>query len=277
VWPDTGGWRAVGPEQEEPTVWTPKRIVLLTVGFVVFFLSYAGYSSLLGGIDGLPPLPDCYLSKIEDIGDIPAPRVIQKHALIEDKIKQAFGPNCDELNHVIKLDLHARRAVLTAQVFQFEPDGRVLLSPLSLALFGADKGDGHEVEINTLCANKAYLKFDRPISNLAEIGNRKIVEAELYDRIRVTNNHRTPRPRRRPARLYQPRPGLLPGGDAPHLDKGRRLRQGRPEQAQADRNPRSHDGHGTAYRRTREQTGDAGQDQGREHNGRQEHRAPFRR
>ena len=47
------------------------------------------------------------------------------------------------------------------------------------------------VEISTLCADQAYLTFDRPINNLGEIGNRKVVAAELFKHIKVTNNHRT--------------------------------------------------------------------------------------
>ena len=39
-------------------MWTPKRIVLLAFGVVLFFAGYMVYSSCLGGIDGLPPLPD---------------------------------------------------------------------------------------------------------------------------------------------------------------------------------------------------------------------------
>jgi lipopolysaccharide export system protein LptA len=172
-------------------VWTPKRIVLLAAGFVVFFSSYVAYASFLGGIDGLPPLPECYLSKVDyvDGGEI-APRAIKRSAMT-DKVKEAFGPECKELNYPIQLELHAKRTLLTARDFKIEPDGRLQLRTLGLALFGADKGDGRGIEINTLCADHAYLTFDRPIGNLGEIGSRKIVAAELFKNITVTNNHRT--------------------------------------------------------------------------------------
>ena len=42
-------------------MWTPKRIVLLALGFLVFFSGYLLYASCLGGINGLPPLPDADL------------------------------------------------------------------------------------------------------------------------------------------------------------------------------------------------------------------------
>jgi lipopolysaccharide export system protein LptA len=174
-------------------VWTPKRIVLLVAGFVIFTSGYAVYANFLGGIDGLPPLPECYLSKVvADPGSETSPLKAIRHNPLEDKLQQAFGSDCEELNRPIKLELHARRTVLAAQDFEILPDGRIHLVPLSLALFGAEHGDGRGLEINTLRADQAYLTFDRPIANISEIGSRKIVAAELYDHIRVTNNHRTP-------------------------------------------------------------------------------------
>ncbi len=172
-------------------MWTPKRIVLLAAGFLVFVSLYIGYASCLGGIDGLPPLPECYLSKLEAENGENVTSRPPKHAPILDKLKQAFGPDSPQLNHPIKLELHARRTLLTARDYELQ-NGRLHLSDLGLAMFGADNGDGRGVEINTLRADQAYLTFDRPISNLGEVGSRKIEEAELFDRITITNNHRTP-------------------------------------------------------------------------------------
>ena len=42
-------------------MWTPKRVVMLSVCFVAAFAVYLGYSyTAIGGIDGLPPLPEAY-------------------------------------------------------------------------------------------------------------------------------------------------------------------------------------------------------------------------
>ncbi len=42
-------------------MWTPKRIMLLVVGFVLFTLAYLLYSATtLGRINTLPPLPEYY-------------------------------------------------------------------------------------------------------------------------------------------------------------------------------------------------------------------------
>jgi hypothetical protein len=42
-------------------MWTPRRILILTLAFVVFFTCYFGYAfTSIGRIDGLPPLPEEY-------------------------------------------------------------------------------------------------------------------------------------------------------------------------------------------------------------------------
>lgn len=169
-------------------MWTPKRIVLLAAGFVMFFSGYAVYANFLGGIDGLPPLPEEYLVPREP-GDLTLPKA--RSSVLLEKLRLAFGPNCQELSYPIKLEMHAKRFVLASQQISIE-DGIVHLKPLSLAQFGADRGDGRAVEINTLCAREAYLTFDRKITNFSELASRKIVKAELFDDIQVRNNHRTP-------------------------------------------------------------------------------------
>jgi lipopolysaccharide export system protein LptA len=161
------------------------------MGFVLFFSGYAVYAGFLGGIDGLPPLPAEYLVPVDGSPDPELPRKPRTSAL-QEKLRQAFGNNCQELNYPIKLELHAKRFVLASEQFTIEEDGRVHLEPLRLAQFGADHGDGRGVEINTLCARQAYLTFDRKITNISEIGSRKIIAAELLDQIQVRNNHRTP-------------------------------------------------------------------------------------
>ena len=102
-------------------MWTPKRIVLLVLGFALFFAGYFSYTFVLGGIDGLPPLPDCYLSKVDDPGGESLSRSPTKHSTLEEKFKQAFGPDCTELDHPIKLELHAKRTALAAREFAGTP------------------------------------------------------------------------------------------------------------------------------------------------------------
>lgn len=169
-------------------MWTPKRIVILSACFVGFVAIYLGYAcSAIGRIDGLPPLPDAYLpGEIDD--DWKPPEFIPSR--LEKQICQAFGENCKELKRSIRLALPSKNMVLAAEHFEVARDGRVCLSPISVALFGKEKKEGQGVEISVIRADVAWLKFDRPVSNFSELGSRKIVEAELNGKIDLTNNRR---------------------------------------------------------------------------------------
>src|SRR5436305_649936 len=166
---------------------------MLAFGLVLFVAVYVVYAtSSLGRINGLPPLPEAYYPD-------PNPPVIQDvhrnpKVGLEGKLARAFGEGCAELNYAIRLELHAKSMVLAAAQFQVLPDGRVSLTPFSVALFGKDHGGGRGVEINTIRGRVAYLKFDRPINSMSpgEIGGRKITEAELNGDIVVNNNRHTP-------------------------------------------------------------------------------------
>jgi hypothetical protein len=183
-------------------VWTPKRIILLAIGFVLFLFVYILYSvTSLGRINTLPPLPDKYKSTASDDSNSSnidrEPHPVQPTPL-ERKLEMAF-PRAreEELKWPVQLELSSKSMVLAAGAYRIEDDGRVLLEPMSLALFGKKKNDGREIEINTLKCKQAYLKFDRRITSLSpsEMTGRKIVEAELFGNpqtpIRITNNRRT--------------------------------------------------------------------------------------
>ena len=92
-------------------MWTPKRIVLLVIGVVAFCTCYLGYArSHLGTIDGLPTLPEEFRRTDGKRVDPPPPRTSR----VEQKLKQAFGLECKELKHPIKLELHSRSMTLAA-------------------------------------------------------------------------------------------------------------------------------------------------------------------
>ncbi|HVS36782.1 MAG TPA: hypothetical protein VMS17_14570 [Gemmataceae bacterium] len=178
-------------------MWTPKRIVLLALGFFVFFSGYMLYSSALGGIDGLPPLPHADLPP--DHPGVGGPMPPSHGLKLDDKLRQAFGQDCRELNWPLKLELNSKNMVVAAREFHIEEsDGRLYLDRVSVALFKEPR-DGREVEINTLRAREAYLTFDQKLGrNDKEFGGRRIVAAELIgdpnvpgDGIEIVNNHCT--------------------------------------------------------------------------------------
>jgi hypothetical protein len=172
-------------------VWTPKRILLLVVGFALFLGAYLVYAHFLGGVDGLKPLPDEYGPIAEDI--LPPEPVRERDSTIDEKLRLAFGDNCPELKRKTNLEIGSRGMVLSIGDFKALPDGRVELTPFSLAIFGKAKGDAKSTpEINTVQCQVALLTFDRPVANPGELVNRKIVAGELRGDIYLINNRRTP-------------------------------------------------------------------------------------
>lgn len=168
-------------------MWTPRRILILTIWLGVFFVVYLGYTSTsIGRIDGLPPLPESYWPNPPmEIVALP-----ERPSVLTRRLRQAFGNDCKEQKWAIRLLIDSRHMVLAAEQFTVRSDGKVLLTPISLALFSKDKNDGQYPEISTIQAREALLTFDRPVSNFSEIGTRRIVKAELANRIEITNNRR---------------------------------------------------------------------------------------
>lgn len=177
-------------------MWTPKRILILIAGLVMFLSGYGVYAYFLGGIDGLPPLPKEYLPgegtlRIDSNGKV---RVLP----IDQKLVWAFGPDCSELKRSIKLDLTSKGWGLAADQFDPLPDGRVKLVPFSAFIMPKKQPLDKFPEINSLRCDEAYLTLDRPINNTTELSNRKVVAVELKCKpdnklgIIIKNNRATP-------------------------------------------------------------------------------------
>src|SRR5260370_6515305 len=164
---------------------------MMIVVFASLLGGYSVYGHFLGGIDGLTPLPEDYGPPTGPPNPLP-PSV--RRNMAEEMLKKAFAADCDELRRINKLEIPSRHMVLGVDRFKpiTEEDddkehlGQVLLSPFSVAIFG--KGE----EINTIKSKQAFLKFDRPITSISEIGRAKIVAAELRKDIVIVNNRRTP-------------------------------------------------------------------------------------
>jgi lipopolysaccharide export system protein LptA len=171
-------------------MWTPKRIMMLGTAFVLSFFVYLGYGyTSFGRMDGLPPLPDGYLPDPEQNSG-GRPPILRESKLLR-KLKQAFGEDCPEQKRAIKLLIDTRNMVIAAEQFTLAENGKVHLTPLSLAVFSREK-EGQQPEITCLRATEAWLTFDRPVSSFAEMSSRKLMEAELNGKIVVTNDRRRP-------------------------------------------------------------------------------------
>lgn len=190
-------------------MWNPKRILLLVFGIVVFTSAFGIYTYFLGGVDGLPELPEMYVEPADKENPKPLPSFIPD---VDRKLQMAFGPDCPELRRTIKLDIRAKGIVLAADQFTIirggPRDGQVELRPFSVVTFGKSRGDGQFPEINTVRSDVAYLTFDQPITTAAEMGSHKVIGGELVCQVnddgavpvrsgevggvRIVNNRRTP-------------------------------------------------------------------------------------
>ncbi len=176
-------------------MWTPKRILLLLSGFVAFIAAYSMYAFWLGGIDGLPPLPRDFEpvdGSIETFADTvrPTPEA-------DRRLELAFGPSWrEDLQCKIRVEMRAKNLVLATNDFNAkQPDGRVLIAPFNVAIFGKEE-PGRPPEINTIRSKVALLTFERPITNISDMGRHKLVACELRgggeeEPIRIRNNRRT--------------------------------------------------------------------------------------
>ena len=158
-------------------------------GLTIFLAGYGVYAHFLGGIDGLPVLPERFLVAAGAI-EPPPPQ----EGTDSDKWKMAFGNESIEAKREIKFDSRSKNMLLAAKYFDIDDKGRVKLSPFSAALFGKNKGDGAYPEINTVQCDEAYLTLDRPVANPSELADRKITKVELRSNsgIHIVNNRRTP-------------------------------------------------------------------------------------
>jgi hypothetical protein len=177
-------------------MWTPKRLLLLLLGFVLFFACFQVYVFFLGKYDGLPPLPDQYRPTTEaSSADAAAVGPRPNHAVT--KLIEAFGSSCEEQFRRIKLEWRLQGIVVAADRWQLLDNGQLRLTKVSVALFGKAKKDakGAEViEINTIRGEQADIEFDRPITDKRDAFNRRPVAGKLVGRgmkVELRNNRST--------------------------------------------------------------------------------------
>lgn len=169
-------------------MWTPRRVLLLAAGFAFFLCTYGVYGYFLGGIDGLPPLPEEYWpSDTPTVLELPP----QRENEAERKLRMAFGEDEKVRNCSIKLEIATRGLVMAAEQVQPERDGRLKLTPFHIAIFGKPRPGSGFVEINTVRSKEAYITFDPPIRSLMDMNRCKVVAGELVGEILIVNNRGT--------------------------------------------------------------------------------------
>lgn len=191
-------------------MWTPRRVLILLAGTVLFAAVYGVYSAALGWIDGLPQLPSKMLAQGKGEFRPPDRPVLPTIQLL----REAFGPGCSEENTTTYANQFTFKSgdswVVVATGRVPNPDGSksVTLTPFSVAVFGKPRAPhlrapGEVVEISTFHSDKAVLEFDRPVAGFAEMSKAKLLRLELVSDpegttedkrrgfVHVTNNQRS--------------------------------------------------------------------------------------
>lgn len=174
--------------------------MLLAIGVGLFAAAFIVYNQFLGWIDGLPNLPEKYLQVARP--DLP-PFEPQLENRIDRCLRQAFGDKCAEVDYRYRGGMQIQGVYLATDDYSFEPDGRVKLSPLSLAVIGKINPRTGYREIHTIHCDSAHITFDRRIESWADMGRGRLMAAEFdadptlstdprHGKIVVTSNHGTP-------------------------------------------------------------------------------------
>lgn len=180
-------------------MWTPRRLVVVISGLLLFGSGFTVYTRFFGSIDGLPPLPETFTQAIIDGSKIPDISINRGPFMA--RLRQAFGQDCIEQTYNLKFENREKGILFAAYESKILDDGRVLLQQISVAIFAKTSH-----EISTVHADRAFLTFDRPVRKIEDVGNHKVVVAELISdsdyptndprkgKIYITNNRRTPEP-----------------------------------------------------------------------------------
>lgn len=181
---------------------TPRRLLLMLLGFIVCFGAFQVYSYFLGHFDGLPPLPLEYKPLASQSV---SPRENNDERFNENKkheraklLEKAFGPRCPELSRSRNIEIGKPES---RTVFAFDEwtldDGILRMTNFSLANFKKIPAEGTQAEkeeILTLQGDIAVIKFNQPVKNLFDLKpNVKPIAGHVEgEEIKLTHNHGTP-------------------------------------------------------------------------------------
>ncbi len=168
-------------------MWTPRRVLLLLGGTLLFAGIYLSYSRFLGWLDGLPQLPAAFLEASSGTYRRP-----DRHTPTIQRLIDAFGENCQEkdpnLYEVQFGFLNGESyVVLAARNAPRDRPTQLVFSPFSLAVFGKPQPEGARAtaevtEITTFHSDRAVLEFDRPVggqAGMSEWSKAKLLRVEL--------------------------------------------------------------------------------------------------
>jgi hypothetical protein len=172
---------------------TPKRLLLLVLGFLLVFLLFQGYVFFFGHYDGLPPLPQEYLPAPEGVEPVPWTSGARPNQAVA-RLVEAFGPMCEEQFRRIKLEWRLQGLVVAADRWQLLDNGQLRLHKVSVAIFGKPKPEQPGVEINTVRGEMADIEFDKPLTDPRDAFTSRPIGGKLIGKgmkVELRNNRRT--------------------------------------------------------------------------------------
>ncbi len=147
----------------------------------VLVAAFLAYSVVLGGFDGLPAIPEKYLKRAEGavVPNFPIPTTILD-------LQHAFGPDSAEggssTEYQNRLQIPGRDGVIACGSPLTDRTPLVTVAPVSVALFGkrsAPLKPGEVRDASTFHADRAVIRFDRPINKVEDMFSAKVVGLEL--------------------------------------------------------------------------------------------------
>jgi hypothetical protein len=105
--------------------------------------------------------------------------------LREKLLQQAFGEQSEELGRPIRVLVKDKGLVLSTGQFIIEEDGRVKLTPCSIACFSVKPGENPAPPFTTIRSDWVLLTLDRPIQMPSELAGSKIIAVKTAGGLRV--------------------------------------------------------------------------------------------
>src|SRR5262249_19141242 len=91
----------------------------------------------------------------------------------DQKLRMAFGADCQEAKRNFKFDLRSKGWVLSTDTIDFV-QGVVHLKPFSACIFPKMGPEAKFPEINTIRCDSAFVTFDQPVNSFTDLNGRKV-------------------------------------------------------------------------------------------------------
>jgi hypothetical protein len=100
-----------------------------------------------------------------------------------ERLRKAF-PGDEIVNADCKLEFRSKGLLIAANEIAFD-GGRMKLADCGIVQFEKDQEQGKDSRPTAIRSSTVFLTFDKPISAVADLGNRTIVSAELAGGVRL--------------------------------------------------------------------------------------------